>query len=87
MQEKIQIKMKILGVEQENNRALVSGQMVSGDVYDALYLTCQETGGKWDRGSRALLHSEVIESGFRLVRLQHVEGSKILEVGFTLVSE
>jgi hypothetical protein len=79
--------MKIQAVLQQENLLLVSGHMVSGDVYDEIYLTCQETGGKWEMNARAFPSREDSESGFRLIVLEHVEGSKNLEKGFTLVSE
>ena len=83
MQEESRTEMKILAVLQQENLILVSGKMVSGDVYGERYLSCLETGGKWEVNAKAFSN---FENGVRLIGLEHVEGSNDLKIDFTLIS-
>lgn len=87
MNEESKTEMKILGVMSKDDLFLVSGKMISGDVYDEIYFTCVETGGIWRLDARALPTGKGYEEGFRMIGLIHVKNSKILEEGYTLVSE
>jgi hypothetical protein len=87
MQEKLKTELKILRTLLKGDPILVSGKLVSGDVYGKnKYFSCVETGGKWKLVGVGLVNLETDEKGVRLFEIKYVEGSKSLEEGFTLVS-
>lgn len=87
MQENLKTEFKILRILLRGDPILVSGKLVSGDVYGKnIYFSCIETGGKWKSVGVGLANFETDEKGIRLFEIKYIEGSMSLEEGFTLVS-
>lgn len=70
---------------------LVYGTLIYGEIYgrgkNINYFVCRETGGKWNMAAISLPTQEKLAEKTLSFGLEHIEGSKELKAGYTLVSE
>jgi len=88
MIERGRMKLEILATLTVQDTILVTGKLLSNDLFERgkpiIYFTCVETGGRWKL--TAIPFTEPNEQ-VRSIGLEHVEGSKNLEIGYTLISD
>jgi len=88
---KNKLELKILGMLPVDDMVLITGKLITGDVYgigkDVPDFRCIETGGRWEWVGLGFDSPKGQEEGIRLIGIEHSEGSKDLQLGFTLVIE
>jgi hypothetical protein len=91
MSEKGKTELKILSTLLVKDTMMIVGKLVSGDIYgrgeSLTCFTCTETGGRWELAAMGFPTEKELKDNLRSIGVEHVEGSRELEVGFTLVSE
>ena len=82
------LELEILYMYPRTDMVMIVGKLITGDVYgigeEISDFRCLETGGRW---KLAALGFNALKEETRLIGIEHTEGSKDLEPGFTLVIE
>lgn len=91
MSKKSKTVLKILAMLPVGDMVMVTGKLISGDVYeteeDVSNFSCLETGGRWKLAALGFRTPREMNENVRLIGFEYIEGSKDLEIGFTLVSD
>jgi hypothetical protein len=70
---------------------LIAGKLITGDIYGKgeviTNIRCIETSSRWKLAAIGFDSPKGKKEGVRLIGIEHIEGSKDLEPGFTLVIE
>jgi hypothetical protein len=91
MPETEKTELKILSTLLVKDTMMIVGKLVSGEIYgmgeSLTFFTCAETGGRWEMAAMGFPTEKELKDNLRSIGIEHVEGSKELEAGFTLISE
>lgn len=88
--EKGKTTLKILAALPANELIIVVAKLITGDIYgtgsSVTIFTCAETSAKWKMAAIGFptLHSQ--QEDTRSFGLEHIEGSKEIKDGYTLIS-
>jgi hypothetical protein len=91
MPEQSNVELKILSTLLVKDTMMIVGKLVLGDIYgrdeSLTCFICTETGGRWELVAMGFPTEKEWKDNLRSIGVEHVEGSKELELGYTLVSE
>jgi hypothetical protein len=88
MHKRSNVELKILSTLLVKDTMMIVGKLVSGDIYgrgeSLTCFTCTETGGRWELVALGFPTEKEWKDNLRSIGVEHVEGNKELEVGYTL---
>ena len=88
---KNKVELEILNIQAVTGMVMLLGKLLTGDIYgmgdEINNFRCIETGGRWKMAALGFLTPKERKEDTRFIGIEHIDGSKDLEPGFTLVSE